>query len=134
VQWFVTELPPDFDWVTARKKCSALEVFEQLRQETKRNIDAFHEGMERPVCEVASSGMEVFVVARHFWGRRIAVRFILTKDEILIEGIGVEVNMTATLTLNDKGQCRLRVGAEELDRWQVLRRALEPLLFSAENR
>lgn len=32
-------------------------------------------------------------------------------------------------TLDKHGACKCKVGAEELDPWQVLKKALEPLLF-----
>jgi hypothetical protein len=33
------------------------------------------------------------------------------------------------VTLNDEGECRLKVGDDELEEWQVLKRALETLFF-----
>jgi hypothetical protein len=126
----MNDLPPDFDWVSVRKKCSAFEVFEQLRQEAKKNVEAFNVGTEPTGCDFIATQPEVFSVFRQEFGGHVGVRFVLRNDEIQIEGAGgITVNMTATLTLNDKGQCRLRVGNDELDRWQVLRRALEPVLF-----
>jgi hypothetical protein len=60
------------------------------------------------------------------------VRFTLTDDEIEVLGHGVNVKFTARLTLNDDGECRFLIGSTELDLWQVLRRALEPLFFRRE--
>ena len=37
----------------------------------------------------------------------------------------------ATLTLNDKGECRLKIGEKELDFWQFRKLALEDLLLPA---
>jgi hypothetical protein len=129
----MNDLPPDFDWVSARKKCSALEVFEQLRQDAKSNVEAFKAGAERSACDFITTQPDVFSVFRQEFRGLVGVRFVLRNSEIQIEGEGgIPVNMTATLTLNDKGECRLRVGNDELDRWQVLRRALEPVLFRPE--
>lgn len=128
-------LPPNFDWVTERKKCSALTVFEQLRQDVQQNLAAFHDGQERRRWNLISTHPEMFTVTGQLERfRNAAVRFMLVGDEMEIEGQNVDVKMTATLTLNDRGQCRLLVDGKELDRWQVLRRALEPLLFPPERR
>jgi hypothetical protein len=42
----------------------------------------------------------------------------------------VAVKFSGSLTLTNDALCRLRVGDEELDEWQVLRRALERLFFT----
>ncbi len=39
------------------------------------------------------------------------------------------VEFSARLALNDKGECKFTVAGHELDQWQVLKRALEPLFF-----
>lgn len=57
----------------------------------------------------------------------------LSKDRIEVSSLRVNGSFVATLTLNDAGECRLSVEGEQLDRWQFLRRALEPLFFPAEN-
>ena len=36
----------------------------------------------------------------------------------------------ATLTLTDAGECKFKVGDDELYAWQLLRRALEGLFFN----
>jgi hypothetical protein len=37
--------------------------------------------------------------------------------------------ITAGITLNNEGLCKLKVGETELDHWQVRRMALERLFF-----
>jgi hypothetical protein len=39
------------------------------------------------------------------------------------------IQFTGALTLNNNGECRLRVKDEELEQWQVRRMALEELFF-----
>jgi hypothetical protein len=122
------ELPPDFDWVTARRDCSAAKVFELLSLQTIANVESMKthtEGRVIQVFEYARIDGSFSVVNRAGKG----VRFDLVGQEIHVETSSGDVQLSATLTLNDKGECRLLVGSEPLDRWQFLRRALEPLFF-----
>jgi hypothetical protein len=50
--------------------------------------------------------------------------------DIVMEESGIDVQFTGTVTLNNDCQCRLAVGNDELDEWQVLKRALEKLFFA----
>jgi hypothetical protein len=120
--------PDDFDWVTARHGCSALQVFEQLRLEAAHNVKTLNALRPQAGFEFFEHA-DSFGVVRPVFSGSMAVRFSLAGDEIDIQGRGVEVHISATLTLNDAGECRLKVGTKELTRSQVLRRALEPLLF-----
>jgi hypothetical protein len=126
-------LPQDFDWVSARTKCSALNVFQQLKQEAQQNTEtlraAARERGDPQSVEFIDQGSGSFLVMGRIFAGEIGVRFILAQDEISAEGHRVAVNLTATLTLSDDGECRLSVGSEHLDRWQFLKRALEPLFF-----
>lgn len=124
-------MPSDFDWVTARGQCSALNVFELLKSDAQRNVAAM-EAIAK--ARGTSSGLQFhtndgsFVITRRQF-TEVGVKFILSVDQIEIESVGVDVRFTAGLTLNDDGECRLLVNNEQLDRWQVLRRSLEPLFF-----
>lgn len=75
----------------------------------------------------------VFSVARGVpgGGPPRAVRFVLDRDgTINVETKGlVPERFSAKVTLDNWGRCRFLVGSEQLDEWQVLRRALEPLFF-----
>ncbi len=111
-----------------------MKVFELLHLEAKRNVETFNAASpQHEQWDFAASNNVFSVVQRQFSGF-VGMRFTLVQDEIAIEGEGVSLRMIATLTLNDEGDCRLRVNDETLDRWQVLRRALEPLFFSARRR
>ncbi len=56
------------------------------------------------------------------------VEFNCEKDWISGNKCGKQFSIT--LTLNNKGQCRLRIdGGEELEQWQVRRIMLEELFF-----
>jgi hypothetical protein len=61
------------------------------------------------------------------------VRFYRIDEQIAVEGSGdpvSELKFEGTLTLTNEGKCKLRVGDQELDEWQVLRKALEKLFFA----
>jgi hypothetical protein len=60
----------------------------------------------------------------------LVVRFNLEGSRIAVEGSGIDVQFSGTVTLNDAGECRLEVAGAELDEWQVLKRALEKLFFA----
>jgi len=37
--------------------------------------------------------------------------------------------LEATLTLNDSGECRVKIGGQEYELWQMRKKALENLFF-----
>lgn len=134
---FKDEKPSDFDWVMARHECSPVKLFERLRLGAERNTGARNrvEGERQNGMKFGhDSHGDVFSVYRE--GRPgVAVRFRLSGDTIHVEATellgGPGANFSGTLTLTNDAKCRLRVGDEDLDEWQVLRRALERLFFPA---
>ena len=68
---------------------------------------------------------------------KAGVLFVLRMDEpkgghIAVINYLLDTSFEITLTLNDNGQCRYRMDGEgEHLRWQIVRRALEPLFFQA---
>ena len=128
------DLPPDWDWVTARSQCSIEAYFERLHSGANKNVQTRKE-MRIELQDVGPVDLSqrvpgIFSVMRGLGlGAYAAVRFRLDGDRIVVEGQGVDVKFEGRLTLTDAGECRLMVGAQELDEWQVLRRALEPLFF-----
>lgn len=126
------QLPADFDWVTARQKCSVGKFFERLRIGAEKNMQARNalreERGERFHFE-STSDANVCSVIRPLRGGIVVVRFVLDGERIRVEGSGVDVNFEGTLTLNHEAECRLKVAGQELDEWQVLRLGLEALFF-----
>lgn len=126
--------PSDWDWVTARKECSMPLFFERLKTLAQRDVKTRH-AMRQELIDLGPVNFDAqiagtFTVLRNFApGHHASVRFRLEGDRLFVEGAGVQVNFDGSLTLTDDGDCRLRVGEKELDPWQVLRRALEPLFF-----
>ena len=127
--------PSDFDWVTARAQCSPLSMCAQLKADIEKNVESMRSlskarGSEIPIA--AFDNGQSFGVSRRTYVGEIGVIFTLRNEEIRVSSKEVKVDFVATLTLSDDGECRLLVDGKELDRWQVLRRALEPLFFVAE--
>lgn len=129
------EKPSNWDWVTAREKCSIVKMFELLGLEASSNVEVMNSLLAdrgSNLWEFVTTNAAFSVSRREFTGL-VGVRFALRGNQIHAEGQGVKVSLMASLTLNDEGECRLLVGAEQLDRWQFLRRSLEPLLFKSED-
>ena len=67
----------------------------------------------------------------------IEVRFRLAEETVHVEATellgGPGVNFAGTLTLTNEAKCRLRVGEEELDEWQVLKKGAGPVIFPGLN-
>jgi hypothetical protein len=107
-------------------------MFEVLRLVAGKNVETFNALIGEKVAELAEFD-KTFSVVRHFHGKRLIVRFNLGDDAIHVEAQGLTLHMIAGLTLNDHGECRLLVDDKELDQWQFLKRAREPLFFYREN-
>ena len=126
---------PDFNWVKARYECSLGLEFECLRKDIERCRDEWaaqqpQNGVGHKI--VVSGSPEVICVERRTGSPRrpASVRFVLHADYILVDSTNSVKQFKLTLTLNDEGDCRYRIdGDGEFIRWQVLHRALEPLLF-----
>ncbi len=128
-----TEKPADFDWVSERRKCSIFSAFKELERLAKRDVEHRSSLLTEKEHQVVtfllkSEGNQYFTVIADNLGRLVS--FFLNGSQIEIAGDGVIDPMVVTLTLNQNGDCRLRVnGQGEFQPWQVLRLALEDLLF-----
>lgn len=120
------------DWVTARANCSPAVMFERLRQMAEANTQKRNEQlrgerfvfMESEDTDVRKTRFTVFDQGTH---KR--VQFDLKGQVIVASDRQGNVLAEAALTLTDEGECRFRVGTNELESWQLLRRTLEPLFF-----
>jgi hypothetical protein len=129
-----------FDWVTARAQCSAIHVFKQLEFGAAEDVavaNSVQSAGNIYVFGVVGNSGNMFSVVRQVRRSAISassapektVDFYLEDDRIVVRrGIQNE-QITATLTLDDEGRCKLRVGERVLDQWQFRRLALESLLF-----
>jgi hypothetical protein len=126
--------PPD-GWVRARAACCPAVVFKQLEMDATTDVAAINEirgpDVRLPFRVTANNAGNTFLVHRENidpYGQKREVRFSAAGEVITI--IGVDgATLTATLTLNDEGQCRLKVAGKEYEQWQLRKMVLEPLLF-----
>ena len=131
-----SRLPSDWDWVTERHACSVRKFFERLRVGAESNVKTRKalrlELVDRGPIEFVSAG-DTFSVTRTMSpeGPYLTVRVILAGQKIRFEVNGGDIAFEGALTLTDKGECRLNVNGADLDVWQVLKRALEPIFFAS---
>jgi hypothetical protein len=131
----------DFDWVVELGKCSPKVVFEQLMLGVKSDVKSRNESLYRIKANynftVVSDGSitKVFIItSANIAGEQHspkAVSFSLQTDKIEAMDEGGNLICSATLTLNDKRECRLKVEEKELEQWQFRKLALESLLFTS---
>lgn len=127
------DAPVNLDWIRERAKCSLPIVFKELEQGVRDDIETIKKLFpEDPAKYGITTGRNRFDVSvvRDPMVALISdqVGFELSKDRITIRGTN-DVALTAELTLNRDGRCKLRVGDDELEQWQVRRMALEKLIF-----
>jgi len=127
----MTEIvPAEFDWVSARAKCSIESVFAQLQTNAKDDVDRRNKLGGIPFFEIKASPSNFSVIRIiQSYGPRF-VRFALRDGHIEIEDNNKQEALRATVGLNNKGECVLRIAGEELFRWQLLKCVLEDIFFS----
>src|SRR5207237_1146669 len=112
--------PSDWDWVQARSNCSIQAVFKQLmadaRANTKVRQDLVNPERDQLGFRCDGRGNEL-TVSRMMNKGSSDVVFSLKDNHIVVERDGHEL-CRAALTLTNTGECRLKVGDRELDRWQ----------------
>lgn len=128
--------PSDFEWVHARAACSPAKVFEQLKIQIAHDVELRNE-MGKQLGQkfdmhAESSGIAFAVFLDSTFHRETphrVVRFYLEGHTIIAQ-YGDETNiLSAAVTLNDEGECRLRIGDKSYALWQVRHMALEKLFF-----
>ena len=124
------EIPQEFNWVEARANCSIGSMFRLLEADAEKDVQIRNNdtGARRLsfTFRVGSGGDE-FLVLEGDNGPLIMFR--LMPEHISVQDRQREEMFKATVTLNNEGRCVRKVNGEELERWQVLRLALEGLFF-----
>jgi hypothetical protein len=125
------EIPAELSWVTALAKCSLLQVFTTLRLGVESDVEEIN-ALIQPGIQmkfyVANHGKRFAVICEVNGAPSHEVEFGLRDNDIVI----VEnhtVKYEVGLTLNNAGVCKLQIDGEELEQWQVRRKALEGLFF-----
>ncbi len=117
----------DFDWVKALGDCSVSFEFEKIKSDVRRNTKRRNSDYPSdPDKWKAREGVGIIHVST---GRR-CVTFKIEHECIMVTGFKHNDQLRLTLTLDDDGDCLFKINGEGLyKRWQVIRRALEPLFF-----
>ncbi|MCU1331962.1 MAG: hypothetical protein JWM08_954 [Candidatus Angelobacter sp.] len=131
----MSETGNNFEWLAARADCSPVKVFEQLRLQITHDVELRNKMCEKQGWKFAihneSAIFSVFLDSRVFHREtpyRI-VRFRLDDGRIIARhGDDTDI-FIATLTLNEDGECRLRIKDKNYALWQVRHMALEKLFF-----
>jgi hypothetical protein len=124
----MADISPDFDWVTVRRDCQLGEMFTRLRALAEANVTTRNGQLTgKPRYGFEQRGDGAFTVWDQESTVRDAVDFDVLNDRIYVRRISDKFEVTLTMT--SAGVCKYKVGHEELDAWQVLKKALEPMLF-----
>ena len=126
----------DFDWVKALSSCSLSIVFERLRQDVENDVKTRNELRVKDLRADGfgyefsfTGGSYSFKVILDSNQKREVVTFKLGDKSISATDSQGDLLFDATLTLNDEGECRLKIEGEEHDLWHVRRMALEHIFF-----
>lgn len=129
------KLPEQFDWVHARSACRAINVFKELEQGVREDVDVAQSLVpERyetkfSVVKAVANRFSVVRVEDPMTSNSRSVDFAFGKDRINVYDDKDQLMYSASLTLNNQGACRLLVNEGELTQWQFRRMALEKLFF-----
>lgn len=137
MRFMVACVPENLDWVKARNECSASQMFERLRLEIGSDIAT--RNAQLPAGSAFTFTLEMFngsfSVIRKAAGDSPAVIFSRKGEEITAKSTeDGKLLFTATVTLNDLGECKFRIKDEQKQQaekysWQLRRMALQELFF-----
>jgi hypothetical protein len=124
-----------FDWVKARAKCSLGTLFGALAIAVEQDVKSIKD-LQRGINNFKhifafTRDRNVFTVTRENNGSNEPlsdVTFTLSTNEITVKMADSEMFIVVP-ALNANGDCKLTVGAKELEIWQVCQMALDGLFF-----
>jgi hypothetical protein len=121
----------DFDWVSARSSCSLSSIFEELKAQLQHDVEKRRELTNDSGYQINIKNNRIGVSHAIENGLliRASVSLVLTQSAIEISDGEGKTKFKATPTLNEKGECRLKIDGKELEMWHVRKLALEDVLF-----
>jgi hypothetical protein len=127
----MAEQEQDFNWVQARADCSGFHFYQKLVDGVKGDVKTINNLRNGTGIRftVDPSGEQI-LVSREGEGINDLVRFTWSGSVMCVTNRADATILEGSLTLNDEGQCRLKVGEKELTFWQFRKRALEGLFFN----
>jgi hypothetical protein len=130
------QIPRDLDWVTKRANCVAFKVFQQLKVDIEKDIEVRNSLVPIQQRTTHNIGFSLetndnVIFSVHRSGANIVslIQFRMDGENIVVRDNKDRTILTASLTLNNAGECVLGVDSSELTSWQFRRRALEQLFF-----
>jgi hypothetical protein len=137
------EIPETFDWVPARAKCSAAEMFALLVMRIESDVTVRQDQLKNTnyVFSVKKIAADSVVVARQYIERGVSFRgrnvmFKRTPMGMAVDALVVDQEtsprpmFTASVSLGPEGRCRYVVDGQPLELWQVSQKALDGLFFN----
>jgi hypothetical protein len=131
----IQEVPEQFDWVHARSECSLPNIFKELEQGVRDDLEAAqslvpqNNELKFSLAKASPKRFSAVRVDDPMRSISNAVDFVCARDKIEVYDNSNQLLYSATLTLNNEGKCRLLVEGTELAHWQFRRMALEKLFF-----
>jgi hypothetical protein len=121
------------DWVSKRSACSLFQMFEKLRIDVENDVrvrQSLRPEQAQYKFSFAQEG-DIFSVSRDANRHELlaTVSFHLEENGIVARKRSGSTILTAKITLNNKGECRFKIGEEEYESWQLRRKALESIFF-----
>lgn len=125
-----------FEWVSARAACLPVKVFEELMLQVTSDVEIRNRMSEgrgyRFEMHVETNGFMVFLDSQDYRYVRSPyrlTRFFLEGQQITARYADETEIFSATPTLNDDGECRLKIKDKNYELWQVRHMALDKLFF-----
>jgi hypothetical protein len=131
-------IPSTLDWVKVRSACSIFQVFSELELGVRQDVEHMQslvKANQNIAFSFAKGSIRRFSVTRvddPLMSIGESIYFDCTGKEISVSGetaTGEKKMLVAELTLTNDGECKLKVGDQELYQWQFRRMALERLFF-----
>lgn len=122
----------NFDWVTARFKCSVAAAFIKLREAARQDTETRNKLSETSRFEFARDNDTEFSITRCA-PNDACVRFSRKQKppRIEITGYGIPEDLEIRTDLNDSGERELVLANERtpIPKWRILNKALDALFF-----
>lgn len=123
----------DFDWVTARSQCSATEQFLALREHARADVETanqvFRESRRQFGFRIEKRSFLVFEQSADY-PRAITFELSDSNSAIVVKNEDDTEMFRVTLSLNKERRCVFLWNGEEMESWEVRRKALEAFFYT----
>jgi len=139
-----TKSDHEFNWVEAQEECSTWCHFQKMRFEVERYVQHRNKYIESKefkdnplhpekfILRFSTQKATYFVIGKQNYSGTRWVRFSFESNKIYICSPGTDFKPISTIVaLDEDGECWFRIEGQEgkFRRWQVIRKALEWVLF-----